>query len=77
MVPQSAQHPNGWTVPHLEASMRRLKATFPEMPGVLMWGSAQHRANESGCGNATLGFIRAASELMLELWPDAPGAGGW
>eukprot|EP01051_Picozoa_sp_SAG22_P024544 SAG22_NODE_6853_length_803_cov_1.967330_1_plen_166_part_01 len=37
-----------------------------------MWGSAQHRANETGCGNATLDFIRVASELMSELWPDKP-----
>eukprot|EP01047_Picozoa_sp_COSAG01_P063359 COSAG01_NODE_8199_length_2878_cov_19.747391_1_plen_456_part_00 len=57
--------PKGWTVPRLEASMRRLKAAFPELAGVAMWGG-----DRAGCGNASLAFIRAASELMAELWPD-------
>jgi hypothetical protein len=70
MVPKSAEHPNGWTVPQLEASLRRLKTTFPEMPGVLMWGSAMHRVNESECAEGTLEFIHAASELMSALWPN-------
>jgi hypothetical protein len=70
MVPKSAEIPNGWTVPQLEASLRRLKTTFPEMPGVLMWGSAMHRVNESECAEGTLEFIHAASELMSALWPN-------
>lgn len=49
--------------------MRRLKETFPEMPGVLMWGSAQHRANETECSSTTLAFILQASEMMRKLWP--------
>ena len=76
MVPKSAEHPNGWTIAQLEASMRHLKTTFPEMPGVLMWGAAQHRVNETECADGTLEFIHAASELMSELWPDFLGAVG-
>jgi hypothetical protein len=60
-------NPNGWTVPTLNASMRRLKAAFPEMPGVLMWGG-----DRGGCGKASLELIRAASELSAELWPSPP-----
>ena len=72
MVPKSVEHPNGWTVQQLEATMRRLKTAFPEMPGVLMWGSAMHRTNESECAERTLDFIHAASELMSALWPNPP-----
>ena len=57
-------NPNGWTLPKLRASMLRLKAAFPEMPGVLGWGG-----NRGGCGNASRAFLRGASKLMAELWP--------
>ena len=56
--------PEGWTVPRLEASMRRLKAAYPELAGVAMWGG-----DRAGCGNASMAFIRSASELMAKLWP--------
>ena len=59
-------NPNGWTLPKLRASMLRLKAAFPEMPGVLGWGG-----NRGGCGNASRAFLRGASQLMAELWPSS------
>eukprot|EP01048_Picozoa_sp_COSAG05_P012185 COSAG05_NODE_1201_length_5537_cov_9.015447_4_plen_130_part_00 len=71
MVAKSREHPDGWTLPQLNSSMRRLKAIWPEMPGVLLWGAAQHAANQSSCTAETLAFTRGASELMQELWPDS------
>jgi hypothetical protein len=59
-------NPNGWTLSKLRASMLRLRAAFPEMPGVLGWGG-----NRGGCGNASRAFIRGASKLMAELWPNS------
>jgi hypothetical protein len=65
-LPLNRSHPpEGWTVPRLEASMRRLKAAYPELAGVAMWGG-----DRAGCGNASMAFIRSASELMAKLWPD-------
>jgi hypothetical protein len=58
-------NPNGWTVATLNSSMRKIKATFPEMPGVLMWGG-----DRGGCSKSSLELIRAASELSAALWPD-------
>jgi hypothetical protein len=46
--------------------MRRLKESFPEMSGALMWGSARH---ETECSNTTLAFILHANELMRQLRP--------
>jgi hypothetical protein len=62
-------NPNGWTLPKLRAAMLQLKSAFPEMPGVLGWGG-----DRGGCGNASLAFIRGASELMEELWPRSRSA---
>jgi hypothetical protein len=60
-------NPRGWTLPQLNKTMRHLKETFPEMPGVLMWGG-----DRGGCGDASRDLIEGASKLMVELWPDGP-----
>ena len=96
MLAQSSVNPHGWTVPMLRTSMLKLRATYPELAGVIMCtirrhlslGSRQDKAlradghppnkgfpnatNASTAASdaATVALIRAASQMMLELYPD-------
>ena len=70
-------NPNAWTPSLLNSTMRKVKARYPEMPGVMMFGRAPNQgfANASNMSTpeteaATLEIIRAAGELMRELYPD-------
>ena len=79
MLGASALNPNAWTPSLLNSTMRKVKARYPEMPGVMMFGRAPNQgfANASNMSTpeteaATLEIIRAAGELMRELYPDPP-----
>ena len=61
----------------LRASMLKLKATYPELAGVIMYGHPPNKgfpnatnASTAASDAATVALIRAASQLMLELYPD-------
>ena len=49
MLGQSAINPNGWTAQSLRAAMVKLKRAFPELPGVVMFGTGPR----VGFANAT------------------------
>ena len=77
MLAKSSINPRGWTVPMLRASMLKLKATYPELAGVIMYGHPPNKgfpnatnASTAASDAATVALIRAASQLMLELYPD-------
>ena len=60
-----------------------MKARYPELAGVLMYGRPPSTgfANATNGStptteNATLSLIRTANQLMLELWPGDPFRGG-
>lgn len=85
MLGASAANPNAWTPEILRTAMHKVKSRYPEMPGVIMFGRGpdQGFANASNCSTpateaATLEIIRAAGQLMLELYPDphTTGMGG-
>ena len=70
---RSPLNPNGWTEASLRATMLRVKARYPELRGVAMYGMSPGR----GMGRpldmsdvATMQMIRVANMLMLELYPD-------
>jgi hypothetical protein len=70
---QSDLNPRGWTEGSLRAAMLAIKARYPELRGVAMYGMSPGR----GMGRpldlsdvATMQMIRTANQLMLELYPD-------
>ena len=78
---QSPINPFGWTKASLRSAMVKLRAAYPELAGVVMYG----RNPRSGYPNATTHstpatdrateeLVQDAGALMLELWPDAPPA---
>jgi hypothetical protein len=85
IIGRSALNPNAWTSGSLRAEMVALKARYPELAGVLMYGRPPNtgfanatNGSTPATENATLGLIRAANQLMFELWPGDPfrGVGG-
>ena len=63
----------------LRAAMLQLRAAYPELAGVIMYGQSPLRgfpnatnASTAESVLATVNLIRAANELMLELYPDRP-----
>ena len=78
MLGQSAINPYGWTVDSLRTAMVSLRAHYPELAGVIMYGRPPREgfpnatnASTPSTDNATFALIRAANALMLELYPDA------
>lgn len=79
MQGKSTINPRGWTTPMLRATMLQLRAAYPELAGVIMYGQSPLRgfpnatnASTAESVLATVNLIRAANELMLELYPDRP-----
>ena len=82
MIGKSERNPGGWTVASLWEAMVDLKAKYPEMPGVIMYGPANGNAT---CGAnltkhtcaakdpATLALTLEANKMMREFYPDSPG----
>tara|TARA_B100000795_G_C22711220_1_gene403624 strand:- start:133 stop:1107 length:975 start_codon:yes stop_codon:yes gene_type:complete len=77
MLGQSAINPYGWTVDSLRTAMVTLRAQYPELAGVIMYGRPPREgfpnatnASTPATDNATFALIRAANALMLELYPD-------
>jgi hypothetical protein len=74
---KSAINPGGWTKSMLHAALVRLKAAYPELRGVIMYGQNPRKgfANATNASThatdmATVEMIRVANELMLEVYPD-------
>ena len=79
MLAQSAVNPRGWTAPMLRTAMLKLKHSYPELAGVIMYGHPPDKgfpnatnASTPASNAATVVLIRAASKLMLEFYPDRP-----
>jgi hypothetical protein len=77
LLGRSPINPGGWTRGILRASLVQLRAAYPELAGVLMYGHDPRKgfANASAgatpaTDRATLDLIVYANELMLELYPD-------
>ena len=78
MLGQSAINPNGWTAQSLRAAMVKLKRAFPELPGVVMFGTGPRvgfanatNSSTAQTDEATFGIIQAANDLMVEFYPDS------
>jgi len=74
---RSPVNPNGWTRGSLRAAMLKLRAAYPELAGVLMYGMPPRRGYPNATTQstpatdaATEDLIKDAGALMLELWPD-------
>ena len=81
MIGQSAINPYGWTASSLRTAMVTLKAQYPELAGVIMYGRPPREgfpnatnASTPATDASTFDLIRAANALMLELYPDATGS---
>ena len=77
LIGRSELNPNAWTKDMLRDALGRLKAAYPELAGVLMYGHGPksgfpNATNHStpATEQATLDIIRDANELMLEFYPD-------
>ena len=77
LLGQSAINPHGWTPTSLRAAMVSLKAQYPELAGVIMYGRSPRQgfpnastASTPVTDKATFDIIRVANALMLELYPD-------
>ena len=64
---RSQWHPDGWTNQSLRAAVRMVKAAYPALAGIAMYGRPPAHAADT----ATVALIRYASQLMLEEYPDA------
>ena len=78
MLGQSAINPHGWTAQSLRAAMVKLKRAFPELPGVVMFGTGPRvgfpnatNSSTAQTDEATFGIIQAANDLMVEFYPDS------
>ena len=76
LLGQSTINPYGWTGASLRIAMRKLKAEYPELAGVIMYGMPPRRGfpNATRAGTpesdrATTKLIQEANDLMLEMWP--------
>ena len=77
LLGKSKLNPYGWTKATLREAVATLKAAYPELAGVLMYGHDPRKGypNATSKGTpetdeATFDIIREANALMLEFYPD-------
>ena len=77
ILARSPVNPFGWTTASLRDAMLTLKADYPELAGVIMYGKPPRRGfpnatthSTPATDRATEELIKDAGTLMLELWPD-------